>query len=208
MSTTLPKARRWPLGCLSLCLLLVAGPWFWISRFPQADVQLSDNRRCTLQWHRWYSGSTVLSCYQNGARTGTTELINGLFEHPWAMFPGPDGNTVVCFSILDMTYATFAVDVTKPNNDPKFTQLHLRVPVEPVLERSDFLVRACTAEEVKLVAEYIKTTDSRTLARSVRGGVSAETREDLLTYLTWSTTPYNSKDPVLKFAKPQILPRN
>ena len=150
----------------------------------------------------------MLSCYQDGVRTGTAELINGLFEHPWAMFPGPDGDTVICFSILDTTYATFTVDVTKPNDDPRFARLHLRVPVEPVVERSDFLVRACTVKEVDYLAEYIKTTDLKTLSKSLRGGASTETREDLLTYLAWSTTPYNWKVPVSKFAKPQILPRN
>ena len=191
-----------------MCLLLFAGPWFWISRFSQADVSLSDHRRCTLEWHRWYSGNTVLSCYQDGTRTGTVKLINGLFEHPSTMYPGPDGNTVVCFSILDTTYATFAVDVTKPNDDPRFTRLHLRVTDEPVVEPSDFLVRACTVKEVEFVTEYIKTTNLKTLSMSVRGGMSDTTREDLLTYLEWSTTPYNWKDPVAKLAKPQILPRN
>ena len=173
-----------------------------------ARVDLSENRRCTLEFCRWYSGGCVLTCYQNSACTGTVDLVSGLLEHPWAMFPGPDGNTVICFSRLDTTYAAFAVDMTKPNDDPQFTRLHLQVRVEPVIERSDFLVRACTAKEVEHVRQYIQTAGLSILAKSVKGGVSDEGRRNLLAVVTWSTTPYNWKDPVAKLARPQILPRN
>ena len=193
---------------MSLCFLIIASPWFWICHWRAAHVNLSDNRRCTLEYCRWYSGGCVLSCFQNDVRTGTVDLVSGMLEHPWAMFPGPDGNTVICCSILDTTYAAFTVDVTKLNDDPQFTRLHLQVPVEPVIERSDFLVRACTAKEMEFVRQYVQTVDLNTLGKSMKGGAITETRKNVLTYLTWSTSPNNWQDPVTKFAKPQILPRN
>ena len=118
---------------------------------------------------------------------GTVDLVSGMLEHPWAIFPGPDGNTVVCLSRLDTTYAAFTVDVTKPNDDPRFDRLHLRAPVEPVIKRSDFLVRACTAKEVEFVRQFIQTIGLSTLAVSVKGGVTAERRKNVLTVVAWST---------------------
>lgn len=124
------------------------------------------------------------------------------------MFPGPDGNTVVCLSRLDTTYAAFTVDVTKPNDDPQFTWLHLQARVEPVIERSDFLVRACTGKEVEFIRHYIETVDLGTLAKSVKGGATADTRQNILTVVAWSTGVYGPHDTVDKDAHPQILPTN
>lgn len=171
-----------------------------------ARVDLAENRLCTLEYCRWYSGGCVLSCYQNEVCTGTVDLVSGLLEHPWAMFPGRDGNTVICFSRLDTTYAAFTVEVTKPNDDPQFARLHLQVRVEPVIERSDFVVRACTAKEVQFVRQYVQTTDLGTLARSVKGGLTAEKRHNLLTVVAWSTGVYGPGETVDKNAHPQILP--
>ena len=149
-----------------------------------------------------------MSCYQNDVRTGTADLVSGMLEHPWAMFPGPDGYTVVCFSRLDTTYAAFTVEVTKPNDDPRFTRLHLQVPVEPVIERSDFLVRACTGKEVDFIRQYVQTTDLGILAKSVKGGLTAERRQNLLTVVAWSTGVYGPHDTVDKNAHAQISPQN
>ena len=171
-----------------------------------ARVDRSENRRCTLEFCRWYSGGCVLSCYQNDVCTGTVDLVSRLLEHPWAMFPGPDGYTVVCFSRLDTTYAAFTVDMTKPNDDPRFTRLHLQVPVEPVIERSDFMVRACTAKEVEFVRQYVQTVELNTLGMSVKGGVTAETRQNALTGVAWSTGVYGPGETVDKNAHPQISP--
>ena len=171
-----------------------------------ARVDLSENRRCTLEFCRWYSGSCVLSCYQHDVCTGTVHLVSGLFEHPWAMFPGPDGNTAVCFSRLDTTYAAFTLEVTKSNNDPCFARLHLQAPAEPVLKRSDFLVRACTIKEVEFVRQYIQTADLDTLAKSLKGGVTAETRQNALIGVAWSTGVYGPHETVDKNAHPQVLP--
>ncbi len=191
---------------LVLAILTLAGLAYL--HIPAAHFSFSETRRCELAFDQLYPSACLLSYYENERRVGTTKLHADLFDNPDAFFPGPDGHSAICFTYLDTTYATFTVDFAKRNQDEDFHNLRLRVPVEPIVDRSDFEVRACTAREVAYLEQYIKTADETTLAALVRGRSTPEVRKALLDHLTWSTRPYNSRDPVLRYAKPQLLPQN
>lgn len=178
--------------------------WIYIS-WPVASVKLSEGRSCRMQFHQWYTGRCVLSYYENSTCLGTTKLALGLFTHPWAVFPGPEGKSAVCLSWLDNTYTAFAVDYSKGRRK----KVVIPDKLQEAVDESDFEVRACSRREVEFVADFIRTTDSQLLSSVLRGGLEPnESREDVLRFLRWATEPNNYRDPVLKGAKPQILPEN
>jgi hypothetical protein len=191
--------------CFILPMILAFAGWIYLS-LPVAHLSLSKTQRCTLEFHRWYSGSCMLSYYENDNRAGTVKLHSDYFNNPIAFFPGRDGHSVICFSFLDTTYATFVIDFTKRNAHPDVIDLPLVVRAEPVVDRSDFAVRPCTEEEVDRLAQFLRTTDLFSLSHLVRGSVTSETREDLLKHLEWSTGRWVSASTDLQFSKPQILP--
>ena len=200
------KRRFGGCGCLAILLAVVmAAYWGRVSSFPTARVTLSANRRCTLEFHRWYSGRCVLSCYENGVCVGTTRLCTGWLTDPIAFFPGPNENTVVCFSWGDTTDAAFTVDLT--GRHPSGAAIPTRLA--DVVDWSAFEVRACTRREVDFTVHYIKTADQTDLARLSRmGSGSEQVRADLLKFLLWATGERDYRDPVLKDAIPQLMPEN
>ena len=190
-------------GCLLIPLVVVAGYWVRISSFPAARLALSADRRCTLEFHRWYSGRCVLSCYEHGSCVGTTRLSSGWLTDPIAFFPGPDENTVLCFSWGDTTDAAFTVDFTERHRSGAAIPKRLA----DVVDWSAFGVRACTRREVDFTAHYLKTVDQQELAhRSRMDSGSAQVRADLLKFLLWATGERDYQDPILKDAIPQLLP--
>jgi len=192
---------------MAVPFMIVLAGWIYFS-LPVAHLSFSKDRRCEMEFHQWYTGRCILSYYENDVPVGTVRLHSDFFDNPIAFFPGPDGRSVICFSFLDTTYAAFTVDFTKRNQKGVYVPLLLRVPDEPVVDHSDFEVRACTAKEVAFVGHYIKTVDLATLSNLVRNGTTPETREDMLRHLAWSTHLPDRGDPVLKYAKPQILSEN
>jgi hypothetical protein len=103
-----------------------------------------------------------------------------LFEHPWAIFPGPDGNIAACFSELDTTYAVFTINFTKRN--PQGVVIPEKL--QEAVDHSDFEVRASTRKEISFVANYIKTADADQLSALLRGGLtSVQSRAGLLKFL-------------------------
>ena len=199
--------RKWLLRLFGFALAAILIAWTYFS-IPIGHLALSKDRQCKLEFHQWYTGRCILSYYENNVCVGTVRLHSDFFNNPIAFFPGPDGNSVICFSFLDTTYAVFTVDLSTRNSREGGNSLQLRVPDEPVVDRSDFKVRACTAKEVDFVSQYIQTVDLSTLANLVRGGATQNTRKNMLTHLTWATNQNNWQDPVLKYAKPQIMPEN
>lgn len=197
------KRGRWLI--VFLLAAIITGFLFWwasISR-PVAYPALSQSRHCKMQFHQWYTGRCVVSFYENGVRVGTATLSTGLFTHPWAMFPGPAGTSVVCFSWLDTTYAAFTVDFARRNERGVSIPRKLRDAVD----YSDFDVRACTTDEVAFVANFIRTASPDALFGLSRWGrTTVEPKENDLLFLKLATNPYDSRDPVLKDARPQILP--
>jgi len=196
--------RSWGkrLALLFLSVVISAFLIWWVSiSRPVAELSLPQKLHCRMQFHRWWTGKCVLSCEENGVRAGTTTLATGLFTHPWAAFPGPGGNTVICFSRLDNTYAVFTVDVAKRN--PKGVSIPPKL--EGTVDFSNFEVRACSTDEVAFVANLIRTA-APSLSNLSRWGLSSpQSREDALLFLKLATTRYDENDPVLKEARPQIL---
>jgi energy-coupling factor transporter transmembrane protein EcfT len=199
--------RRWVNRVPAVLLGVIVGVfllwWTSISR-PVAILVLSESRRCTMHFHQWSTGNCVLSCEENGARIGKAKLSTGLFTHPWAVFPGPAGKSVVCFSWLDTTYAVFAFDLTNSNSQGVDVPEKLR----NVVDHSTFKVRACTKGEVAFVADFIRTNNSTLSGLSRWGLTSQESRDNALLFLKLATTRNDWKDQVLKDAWPQILPED
>jgi hypothetical protein len=187
-------------------VLLVTFLSFWVYISSQvAHLSLSKDRYCKMQFHQWYTGRCVLSYFDNGICLGTVILDNGFLTDPWAIFPGPDGKSVVCLSELDLTDAAFTVNFTKCSNQG----VTIPMGLQDAVDRSDFEVRACTRKEVNFVENFIKTADSSVVAGCLRGGLTPSyTREDWVNYFRCATSPNDWRDPVLKDAKPQILPEN
>ena len=140
--------------------------------------------------------------YENGLCTGTVRLSGGLLADPLAFFPGPDANTVLCLSWLDITNAAFTVDFAKRN--PRGVTIPEQL--EDAVDWSAFEVRACTRREVDFTEQYLKTVDRQTLSHLVRGGSgSEEERQNMLKFLHSATTPSGGYD---HNARAQIVPRN
>lgn len=195
---------KWLAGLLFLALISVFSFWWASISRPVADISLSQGRHCKMQFHQWYTGKCVLSCYEDGVRIGKATLTTGFFTHPWAMFPGPDGKSVVCFSWLDTTYAAFTVDLAKRNPEGVTIPRKLGGTVD----FSNFDVRACSTGEVEFVANFIRTAGPNLFNLSRWGLRSPQSKENALLFLKLATTPNDWNDPVLKDAKPQILPRD
>jgi len=191
---------------ICLCGVLLAG-WSYMS-IPVAQISLSENRHCSLVFHEFLTGKCVLSYYKNNTRVGTVVLHSDLLNNPLAIFPGPDGQTVVCLSDLDTFQAAFTIDLTNQNNNGVAIPDWLRKPDQEAVDRSDFLVRACTKNEVEFVANYIKTANMASLSNCVRWGASRETREAYREFLICATTPHDWRDSLLKHASPLMLPQN
>jgi hypothetical protein len=191
----------------TLVVLAVLAFWGYIST-PVARINFSKDRRCKLVFHELLTGNCVLSYYENNVCLGTVKLHSDFLNNPMAFFPGPSGECIVCLSYLDTTYAAFTVDLSKQSLKVGDIPPELRQPGQEAVDSSDFEVRACTRKEVDFVVKYIKSVDIRTLSNLVRGGLTEEEREALLKSLIWATTSSNWRDPLLKYAKPQILPEN
>ena len=197
------------LGCLAILLAIggivlafVVTVWVKFSSFPPAYLSLPDHRRCVLEFHHWYSGRYVLSYYDNSTCIGTVRLSGGLLTDPLGFFPGPDGNTVLCLSWLDITNAAFTVDFTKRH--PRGATIPEQL--EDAVDWSAFEVRACTQREVDFTRQYLRTVDRQTLAHLVRGGSGSEAeRQNMLEFLRSATTPSGGYD---QNAKAQIVPRD
>jgi hypothetical protein len=169
-----------------LCAFILAW-WVYIS-VPVAHLSFSKDRYCTLEFHQWSTGRCVLSYDENGVCVGTVRLHSDLLNNPIAFFPGPDGESVVCLSDLDTMGVAFIVDFSKRDRNGVVIPERLRDPGEESVDRSDFEVRACTRKEVDFVAQYIKTTDPKTLSNLVRWGTTApQTRENMLNFLKFAT---------------------
>jgi hypothetical protein len=179
--------------------------WIYIS-IPVAHVSLSKNSHCKLEFHQLLTGKCILSYYVAGTCMGTTTLHSDLLNNPLACFPGPDEKSVICLSDLDTFQAAFTVDFTKRNNKGTAIPPRLQEPGQEAVDHSDFEVRACTYEEVDFVKQYIKTVDLSTLSNCIRWGARPETRQGVLKFLIYATTPNNWQDPVLKDAHPLMLP--
>lgn len=178
------------------CALYLAG-WIYVS-IPVSHFSFSKDRYCKMEFHQWLTGRCVLSYYENSVCVGTVRLHSDLLNNPVAFFPGMDGESVVCFSYLDTTWAAFTVDFTKQDNNGVVIPERLRDPGQEAVDRSDFEVRACTRKEVNFVEQYIKTVDSNTLSNLViRGSTAPETRRNLLTFLVMASD-----------MKPQMPPEN
>ena len=137
---------------------------------------------------------------------GTVLLHSDIFDNPMAFFPGPDGHSVVCFSYLDASYTAFTVNFTSRDRRESINSLPLQVTSEPVANRSDFEVRACTTKEVDFVRRYIETEDLATLSGllGARATEIAQVRQNLLYFLESATTTINAKND----AHPQVLPED
>jgi hypothetical protein len=194
-------------SAIIVVVLLVA--WWAKVSTEVAHVTFSNNRYCKLQFHQWNTGRSVLSYYENGICIGVVQLNNDLFNDPLAMFPGPDGQSVVCLSWPDTYNAAFTVDFSKRSPGGMPIPKRLQLYSQEAVDFSNFKVRACTPEEVDFVRDYIKRVDLKTFASCTRWGASGATedqREDALRFLTWATSPNNWQDPILKDAVPLILP--
>ena len=137
------------------------------------------------------------------------QLNNDLFNDPLAMFPGPDGFERRCLSWPDTFDGAFTVDFPNTVLTACLSHKCLRLDGQEAVNFSNFKVRACTPKEVDFVRHYIETVDLKTFANCTKWGNSAATEEqraDTLRFLTWATSPNNSRDPILKNAKPLILP--
>jgi len=176
-----------------------------------ARVTFSKDRYCKLEFHQWYSGMSILSYYENGVCVGIVKLNNDLFNDPLAMFPGPDGKSVVCLSWPDTFDAAFTVDFTKRRWDGVTIPERLRLEGQEAVDFSNFKVRACTTKEVEFVRQFIQGSDLKTFASCTRYGERAQTedaRADMLRFLTWATSTPVWSDPDLEHAAPLILPED
>jgi hypothetical protein len=193
---------RW-LVAVFFGVLAVFASWILYLNSPVSRIALSDHRYCTIRFHQLYPGNGLLSYYDNSVRVGTVRLASGWFEHPWAVFPGPDGQSVICLSLLDTTYAAFTVDLAQPDSQG----MAIPFKLQEAVDRSDFKVRACTRKEVNYVADLIKTADSNRLANYCGDGfMTPEIRNNLATFLLYATTANSWRDPVLRNARPQLIP--
>jgi hypothetical protein len=189
----------------ALLAVLLFAWWADVSR-QVAHVTFSKDRYCKLQFHQWYSGRSILSYYENGACVGHVQLNNDLFNDPLAMFPGPDGRSVVCLSWPDTFDAAFTVDFSKRSSAGCTIPERLRLEGQEAVDFSNFEVRACTTKEVEFVRRFIRNADLKTLGDCIRNKATEEARQDTLTFLAWATSPNNWTDPVLKNAAPLLLP--
>jgi hypothetical protein len=208
MKTIKKVALTATFASMLIVLMLLVGWWAKVS-MQVAHVTLSNDRYCTLQFHQWYTGKSILSYFENGTCVGVVQLNNDLFNDPLAMFPGPDGLSVVCLSWPDTFDAAFTVDFSKRSHDGVPIPKRLRLDGQEAVDFSNFKVRACTPKEVEFVRHYIETADLKTFANCTRWGNSAATEEqraNTLRFLTWAISPNNWQDPILKNAKPLILP--
>ena len=187
----------------AVVLAVTATEWIRFSSFPPAYMELPGNRRCVLEFHHWYSGRYVLSYYESGVCTGTVRLSGGILTDPLAFFPGPDGNTVLCLSWLDVTNAAFTVDFTKRN----LRGVKIPERLEDAVDWSTFEVRACTHHEVDFTRQYLSAVDRGTLSHLVRDCTDPEkARQNMLRFLYSATTP-NLYGTDLN-ARAQIAPEN
>jgi hypothetical protein len=157
-------------------------------------------------FYQWYAGRCVLSYYEKAACVGTVLLHSDIFDNPMAFFRGPDEHSVVCFSCLDTSHTAFTVDFTRRNGQESIHSLPLKVTSAPVVDRSNFEVRACTTQEVDFVRHYIETADLATLSGlwGARPLPTPEVRQNLLNFLESATTTNHAKDD----AHPQVLPED
>ncbi len=203
-SQTLRPRRRWPFGgCLTTvivlaCLLL---SWWLIKAARVWQVALTENSYCRVHFYCWYSGDCTLDFYRDGAHVGRTVLGRGLFTHPWAVFPGPDGQSVVCFSWLDATFAAFTVDL-RQRTDAAVPRV-----LEEAVERSDFPVRACTHVEVEFVADLIADAEpSHWASHLYVDELPADLERDRCqSFLRLATMPNLWRNRSLDGAPPKIL---
>ncbi len=197
--------RRWPFGGWFTFVLALAGLLLcvWLAKSACTwRVTLAEHTECRVRFYRWCSGDCVLDFYRDGVRFGGTTLNRGLFEHPWAVFPGPHGQSVVCFSWLDTTFAAFSVDLRR-RSDATVPRI-----LEEAVAGSDFPVRACTRAEVDFVADLITHADPDCWASHLYADkIPADLERDrCLSFLRLATTPDLWRDHSLHGAPPQILP--
>ena len=191
----------WAAGLLVVIFII----WSWVCVSTQvARVTFSQDRYCRLQFHEWNSGRAVLSYYEKGALVGRVQLNNDLFNDPLAMFPGPDGHSVVCLSWPDTFDTAFTVDFSKYNREGVKIPERLRLGGQEVVDFSNFEVRACTTAEVNFVRHFIEGTDLKTLGLCTRWGSPAteDTRKYTLHFLGWATARVNGE------GAPLILPED
>jgi hypothetical protein len=190
--------------------MMLIGWWAEVS-MEVAHVTFSRDRYCKLQFHQWSTGKSILSYFDRGSCVGVVELNNDLFDDPLAMFPGPGGMSIVCLSWPDTFDGAFTVDLSEYSHDGVHIPPRLRLEGQRAVDFSNFKVRACTAKEVEFVRHYIETVDLKTFASCTRWGSSGATekqRAATLRFLTWATSPNDWRDPILKDAKPLILPED
>jgi hypothetical protein len=198
------------LGWMGVTLLgaLFLFYWCWLSS-EVARVTWSTDRYCKLEFHQWYSGQSILSYYEKGTRIGFVKLNNDFLNDPLAMFPGPDGKSVVCLSWPDTFDAAFTVSFSTYSKKGVVIPDRLKLDGQEAVDFSNFPVRACTTREVEFVRHFIQNADDKTLISCLRWQVpesTAEKRADTLRFLAWATSPNDWRDSVLKDGSPLILP--
>ncbi len=208
-----PSARRRPRadGCVTLAVTLAALSWGgWLFKSAHSwRVELSEHDECVVRFYEWRSGNCLLEFYHDGTRLGGTTLDRGLLSHPWAVFPGPDGQSVICFSSLDLTFAAFSVDLrSRPVPGASGDGVAVPRDLDEAVIRSDFPVRACTPAEVAFVADLIaQASPSRWASHLSVDALPPEAERDrCLSFLRLATTPNLWRDPSLHGAPPHILP--
>jgi hypothetical protein len=182
--------------CLFFC------SWWIYKSFPETGFFGVGNEKCRVQFHQWYSGRCVITRFKDDRSQGKTILSEGLFTHPFAVIPGPDSRSLICFSRLDTTFAVFAVEIQRrPSGEVKIADRF-----KQVVDFTEFPVRTCTTHEVDFVADLIGKTELSQLSKYVYGGVKSETqRANLARFLRRATTMPDLREPN---ARPQFLPES
>jgi hypothetical protein len=201
---------RWRFGvCLTLIIFAALLLCWWLTKSARfSQVMLSEHAYCKVHFYYWRSGNCTLDFYRDGVRVGGTTLGRGLFTHPWAVFPGPAGQSVICFSWLDTTFAAFSVDLRQRPEQKDNSGVQVPPALAEAVNRSDFPVRACTPAEVLFVADLIARATPSSWASHLYVDEVAPDQEKqrCLSFLRLATTPGLWRDPSLHGAPPQILP--
>jgi hypothetical protein len=191
---------------LLVAILLVAViTWIRISR-KFVQVAFNHGLECTWQLNQWYSGRSVLSCYEQGVRKGVMRASKGLFDWPIAAFPGPLPNTVIAIHELDTTVAVFTIDLTRPN----VKGISPPVALASTVLFSNFKVRPCTQGEVRYLRDYISHLSSPCNSTFPLNDCRADPetlKRGLLRAVDMGTIPNDQRTGDFRYdAQPQILP--
>jgi hypothetical protein len=163
----------------------------WCVTTPQvAKVSLSPTSYCEMRIPLFYTRGATIDYYQNHHRVGGLTMVNDFLFDQEAIYPGPDGHSVVCLSWPDTVEAAFTIDFSRRSRSSSPTDSRIR---ENLVEKTDFEVRACTTDEVASVRHFIQTADLKTFAACTRWGARAEnedTRQGELLFLSDATTQW------------------